>query len=307
MKLSIFSFCLFLPLFNLYSQTRCLVADYPLNNSAADVHGALDGTLYGTSPAPDRFGNPNKALYFNGISDWVRLGTDADFRERSVSLWFKADTFVGNGDFGLVFSTDNASLLYGGTGLAVDNALGANRLSGGVGANVFRFEPAVSNVWYHYVITVDENFIKLYLNNVLIHTTDNNSFSHSKDGDIYAHLGCSRKNDRFFKGSIDDVKIYNCAITSCEVNNLYHEGVSPAFTNDFKVYPNPANQKINITVPCDATGTFTIYNDIGQKIIETPIQTQDNLINIERLAAGIYTVVMNNKNELSSIKFLKAK
>ena len=100
----------------LLSQSRCLLADYPLDDNAIDVYDAHNGTLFGTSPTTDRFGNPNKALYFNGSSDWVRLGTDADFRERSVSLWFKADTFISNGDFGLVFTTDNANLMYGGTG-----------------------------------------------------------------------------------------------------------------------------------------------------------------------------------------------
>jgi hypothetical protein len=290
----------------LLSQSRCLLADYPLDDNAIDVYDAHNGTLFGTSPTTDRFGNQNKALYFNGSSDWVRLGTDADFRERSVSLWFKADTFISNGDFGLVFTTDNANLMYGGTGLAVDNLNGVNRLNSGVGVNVIRLDSMQSKLWYHFVITVDRKVIKVYLNNKLISSMFNNSFWHSDDGDIFARLGCSRKNDRFFKGSIDDVKIYNCALTSCEVSNLYYHVDSQAIQNSFKVYPSPTNHLLNIEVPCDAAGTFQIINEIGQIIIEAPIKPSENVINIESLSAGIYTIVMFNNKERSAIKFVKS-
>jgi hypothetical protein len=40
---------------------------------------------------------------------------------------------------------------------------------------------------------------------------------------IGAHNGSAGTHDNFFKGSIDDIRIYNRALTDQEIQQLYHE------------------------------------------------------------------------------------
>ncbi len=199
----------------------CIVADYLLDGSAADNSGmGNDGTLYGTTPTTDRFGRANRALHFNGVSDYVGLATDADFAQRTISLWFKADSFPTGGAYSMVFSSDFATIKYGWTGISISNN-GANNINSTVGANSKVYIGASKNAWYHYVILVNSSWVKYYLNNTIIDSFSNNSFSHSGDGDTKARLGTSRKGVGFFKGSIDDVKIYDCAISRKQIDSLY--------------------------------------------------------------------------------------
>lgn len=204
------------------SQTSCLVADYKLDGNAIDNSGkGNNGTLYGTTPIADRFGRNNSALHFNGISDYVRLGTDADFAQRTISLWFKVDSFPTSGAYSIVFSTDFATLKYGWTTIGISNN-GVNNISSNVGANSKVYASALKNSWYHYVILVNSSWVKYYLNNTIIDSFANNSFTHSVDGDTKARLGTSRKGVGFFKGSIDDVKIYDCALSRKQIDSLFN-------------------------------------------------------------------------------------
>ena len=72
------------------------------------------------------------------------------------------------------------------------------------------------------MITVNSTHVKYYLNGKIVDSTLNNSTSHSTDGDVYALLGCNRNsNANFFKGLLDDLSIYNCALSKEEIDELY--------------------------------------------------------------------------------------
>ncbi|MCG6956866.1 MAG: LamG domain-containing protein [Gemmatimonadetes bacterium] len=89
-----------------------LVARYAFNGAADDVSGGgHDGTVFGASSIPDRFGNARGAIGFDGLDDYVDLGPDAAFKfagSFSISLWFRIPdldfakgwgTILGNSDF----------------------------------------------------------------------------------------------------------------------------------------------------------------------------------------------------------------
>ncbi len=51
-----------------------LIAYYPLDGNADDVGpNNLDGVVFDAVPAEDRFGNPNGAMQFDGIDDYIEL------------------------------------------------------------------------------------------------------------------------------------------------------------------------------------------------------------------------------------------
>ena len=69
-----------------------LTAHWPLDGNANALIGE-DAELFGTQPTPNRFGKPNGALKFDGISDHIRL-PDSLIHEKipqSLSMWIKAE------------------------------------------------------------------------------------------------------------------------------------------------------------------------------------------------------------------------
>lgn len=296
-------------LYNFKPNSSCIVADYKLDGNAADSSGnGYTGTLYGTTPTANRFGKANSALKFNGVSDYVRLGTDADFAQRTISLWFKVDSFPTSGAYSLVFSTDFAAIKYGWTAISVSNT-SVNNINSTVGSNGKVYANAVKNKWYNYVILVDGSWVKYFLNGQVIDSFANNSFSHSVDGDTKARLGTSRKNVGYFKGSIDDVKIYDCALSRADIVKLYTPaGIKsdPEIISRVKIYPNPAKNKITIeNSELTAKEFISIYNMQGQLLLNQEIQNSKTEIDINQFSKGIYVLIITSGNSKMISKIVK--
>ena len=67
--------CVFIMFKDAYSNLDTgLVAYYPFNGDADDESGnGNNGTIYGATLATDRFGNPNSAMLFNGVDDFIEI------------------------------------------------------------------------------------------------------------------------------------------------------------------------------------------------------------------------------------------
>ncbi len=76
--------------------TNCLVAWYPFNGNANDESGnGHNGTVNGAVLTTDRFGNPNHAYSFDGITANITNLTITN--EKSISVWINVDTSVNCG------------------------------------------------------------------------------------------------------------------------------------------------------------------------------------------------------------------
>ena len=112
-----------------------------------------------------------------------------------------------------------------------------------------------------------------------------------------------------FEGSIDDVKIFNCALTPEEIDSLYHEGlgIKEAETRNISIYPNPADDHIIIE---NATsniidGIISIYNIQGQLILQKPILNVMTNIDISMLTKSVYIVKISSEGGIVVRKFVK--
>jgi hypothetical protein len=81
-----------------------LIAYYPFNGNANDESGnGNDGIANGVVLTEDRFGNPNNAYDFDGVSSVVDLGNQFGFQPNdafSVCAWVNAST--SDRDMGIV-------------------------------------------------------------------------------------------------------------------------------------------------------------------------------------------------------------
>ena len=89
--------------------------------------------------------------------------------------------------------------------------------------------------------------------------------------------------------------INTCYLTLTDSTTSISENIS----NDFIVYPNPTNTKLQIkSLTYIDNEPWTIYNNLGETIL---IGNYNADINVERLVDGIYYLSIDNKR----IKFIK--
>jgi len=124
-----------------------------------------------------------------------------------------------------------------------------------------------------------------------------------------------------FSGKLDDICIYNRALTQAGMDSIYNAnicyqtitvtdtlkmnlnitGFNPiTFQNTVKIYPNPANDQLNIDFGNYATlsnYTLKITNTLGQTVYTTVINKQSTTIDLSTFSGkGIYSVLITDDN-----------
>ncbi len=80
-------------------------------------------------------------------------------------------------------------------------------------------------------------------------------------------------------------------------------GVDEQLKNNLTIYPNPASTQITIKGDFIADQNITIYNVLGQKVMQSSLKSNENVIDISGLALGVYTIKFNESK--ASVKFVK--
>lgn len=241
--------------------TNGLVACYPFDGNANDASGnGNNGTVNEAVLTEDRLGNPNAAYNFNGVSSFIKVPhkpqLNANSSGFSVVLWFKPAT-TQNPIYALIDKShggiDNTSWVIQ---WANDGINGTNSFMFALGNGtqfVVASNPHVpDNNWHFAVANFDGSTIKFYLNGTLVRTEQFSGTLASNSRDML--IGTWWYGNRFFKGDIDDVGIYNRVLSEAEIKQLYEEANSctPAnYTNG--VLQVPAIQIEGITDVYKAT------------------------------------------------------
>jgi hypothetical protein len=152
-----------------------------------------------------------------------------------------------------------------------------------------------NNIWHYLVVVLKSNTIFTYVDGILdntqsmpnINTSGNSNFI-GKDN----HIGY----EDYFAGLIDDIGIWNRALTQQEITNLYNANQCitnitvtdtliinvgqlsfndpVVWANNITIAPNPASTQININfnnITDLNGGTIKIINSLGQQVATTPI------------------------------------
>jgi hypothetical protein len=213
---------------NMCSVYSGLLLDVPFFNNANDFSGNnRNGTINGASLTDGRKGNPNSAYSFNGTTNYIGFGTWFNYQEFTVSFWLNTGITQANAYAELIDNNHTGTRSW----LAQqDNTtnnsyyFGVNGTASGGGGN-FTLTP---NVWTHMVLVKGNGFVRVYKDGVLL-----NSATHSGnipyDGTQNLILGAWYASyptypiQRFWNGKMDDLKIYNRAISQAEVTVLLNE------------------------------------------------------------------------------------
>jgi hypothetical protein len=331
------------------SLTQGLIGYWPFCGNANDysVNGN-NGTVNGATLTTDRFGNTNSAYDFNGTTNYISVMNNSSLNPSSITIsgWISSNANAQNTSDGVrsIVTKWNQTPNCGGDGenfnvqLSVFNSTNVIAFATSQNsqiANALKSSTDVIglNTWKHFVFTHDPSSgQKLYINGVLISSNNTLGVLCATTNNLY--FGADKLNAalwRYFNGKIDDIGIWNRALTPSEVTQLYNQNqcstnitvtdtliinvgqlsyTNPiAYANNIIIAPNPASTQININfnnITDLNGGTLKVINSLGQEVATTPITTSGTNSTMQLATwggTGMYFVqIINPQGQIVDIK-----
>ena len=192
---------------------------------ANDLYGGNNGTLATNCPTISPswvVGKIGNALNFNGTSNNVLVNDSVNLNfttSMSVSAWIKWNIVPSTGAAYATIVNKNGDSQY-----RLQHNVTNSKFEFGIKTNggdtyITSLTSPVVGVWYHLVGTWDGNLIKLYVNGVLEKTGTRTGTIPSSI--VPLKIGSSSLDARWFNGIIDEVNLWNKALTQEEVTQVY--------------------------------------------------------------------------------------
>ena len=202
----------------------------PFNGDALDISGNNHhGAVTGATLTTDRFGNPNSAFDFDGVDDHIEImdtiGTMFPLNELTIVFWARTEA-TGNNSPILLLANDNSDRLnvhihYDNSGtLSTFWDYGSIFNGGRLSIPNTTFQTS----WEHYAFVVSESLdsMRVYKDGVLQGAKSNiSSGLFNRARHLYIGGGISDVTNCHFNGQIDDVQIFNVALSETEVVNNF--------------------------------------------------------------------------------------
>ncbi len=341
--------------------TDGLVSYYPFNGNAKDEVGGNDGEVLGANLTMDRNQKSKSAYYFDGVDDYIMI-SDNNFpegaSEYSFSAWVYLEDVITNNWHSILSyginthtNTDNGKS----NSFWINNRSDTSWIVSNENRNRANRSKLDSNhfgkeEWHLLTFTKGTNHElgKWYIDGVelpvedqiLTNTTRNITLTgYGLIGRNYLYTTPPLPQYSYFwKGALDEIRIYDRILTSQEIANMYdseemtcHKVIYDTvlvsvtdtlvidvtvtgITNDqetekLKIYPNPASSHINI-IYSDFTALngyrVIIMNSASQEVYNDLIDSSNDSIDISTLGStGLYFIqIYDSKNELIETKKL---
>ena len=213
-----------------------LVEYYKFNGNVLDYSGNNNnGTFLGRGlfTYGKNLADSTSALDLNGSSDYVIVKNSASLNptnQISVSAWIRPVDFIGSGNDAIVDKAckDHISPFYqyhlavagsyGGNTYTFGFSVGLNNQFTGINSYPTNWK---SDNWYLVVGTFDSQSLKIYVNGQLSNSKEASGKISTYDTDLY--IGRLRNLNYYTPGKIDEVRIYNRALTQTEIIALYQQ------------------------------------------------------------------------------------
>lgn len=208
------------------------------DEACADSSGnGYTGTAHGTTVVE---GKSNRARSFNGNGDYIEIPSINIEYAITVAAWVYSENFMQSGFVVMKNPVDTQWALF----------FESNRFLKwrGVGVGNTVICPAPSNGAWHHIVARQEGTVgRLYVDGVL---GASGSLPGIGNGPGSINIGRFGSGDHwYFTGKIDDVRIYNRALSDSEINQL--------FTSSTKPPPSPSSQaQLKDHSSVEDTGTY---------------------------------------------------
>jgi len=251
---------------NGYSQTfltNGLVAYYPFKGNTSDASGNGNNLLLlAGNFTTDRFGSPQSAIQFTNAvpltGPLVSSQIQSPLFTFSLCAWFRASQPAALIGFG---SAQTSQSFQADRNLSVtqSNQLYFYVFPGqqefAIATNVFAF-----NKWHSAVATLSSAGMRLYFDGLLV--TNNPSVTSAQNYNGYWHIGMD-------VGEIDDVRIYNRALSDSEVQQLYVYESGPMVNLIKAVKPSFSNLTLTTNYQLQVSADLNTWTNQGSAFAAT--------------------------------------
>ena len=320
-----------------YVPTNGLVGYWPFSGNANDVSGnGNNGTVNGAVLTTDRFGVVDKSYSFSNDDITVNMQNSFFSNDFSISTWVLLDNF--NNTYPTFVTQQNSYLT-----LQFENIrnppvvnfyfLNNYQIPGQqVEDGEVKGGAIALNNWINVVIVNNNKINKLYINGVLVSSSTSQSVLQGVGLGNFLKFG---NGDDLpieeFNGKLDDIGIWNRALTQEEITNLFNANQCitnitvtdtliinvgqlsfndpVTWANNITIAPNPASSQININFNNITNlngGTLKVINSLGQEVATTPITTSGTNSTMQLATwggTGMYFVqIINPQGQIVDIK-----
>jgi len=211
-----------------------LIHQWKFDGNALDSVGTNHGVVYGATDATGVLGG---ALKFDGSNDYVALPQLAVTTQQfTVTAWAnhlgkgggsdqvnvifsQRDDSTGSGKCALTLATESDVL-------SPDPYAAAVIRSSGSSVQEITSARQPYNQWHHYAMTLSGTTFDFYIDGINVGSLPNLQFGNFTTSIDYINIGRERWSGidrRFFNGLIDDVRVYDTALSAAEVGALVPE------------------------------------------------------------------------------------
>jgi Concanavalin A-like lectin/glucanases superfamily/Secretion system C-terminal sorting domain len=194
---------------------QSLISHYNFAGNANDIVGANNGIVNGPTLAKDRFGIPNNAYSFDGLNDEISLGNWFTLQNFTIIIWLKPNasqvTYANIIDNNHSGSSTNWVCQQDENNV---NSYGFGTMSTGAQLSL------IPDIWQQIALVKSATAIETYRNGSLVQSTpySNGNINYNNQSLKLANWGGGGRN---WKGIIDDLKIYDFALTSTQISQEY--------------------------------------------------------------------------------------
>ncbi|MAU72793.1 MAG: hypothetical protein CML04_11925 [Pseudozobellia sp.] len=300
--------------------------DDAIGTNATDSSGnQYDGTLIGGINFKDNTmdGKIDKGLSFSGEEDFVTLpdidsSIDSQF---TIAAWIHPKTVRGNyqGIAGTHTSGGFMTFVYNGSlAFALQTDSGRKLVSHGT---------ITANTWQHVAVSYDGRTMTWFINgNEVGREVHSGRVSNHEIG----YIGWSGWNREYFEGGVDDVKLFNEALSKDQVYGLFEDGnvtkgsvnlVAKAGLNSKTienaqkpetenvltgyVYPNPTVDRVRLTNIPSGEKEILVSDFSGRILMELRTEAEKPEVDFSALPDGIYTVKVLKNGLEQAFKVVK--
>ncbi len=236
--------------FNTYSQlpsyvpSNGLLGYWPFNGNANDESGkGYNGIVNSATLTNDRNGKANQAYSFNGVNNYIKVNDNLDFKfsSHTISFWYSRDALPLS-QSGTCSNTGNEMLISKGRDISSNSISVTHSNVGGTFQNYVISNSSINNSillskWTSVVLTYDavSKTQSMFQDGILISTKNNITFNANLNTGplgFGAHSEFINSNlcSFFYKGKLDDIAIWNRALTQEEITSLYNSCSNPTAT-----------------------------------------------------------------------------
>ncbi len=216
-----------------YVPTNGLIGWWPFNGNAIDESGnGNHGTVNGATLTTDRNGNANKAYSFDGVNDWIQVPSNSlydNLSEITISSWINITSWCtpnvnGVEFFPILVQYASPQLQYGNFGIQLTKA---NLNYFYLNSNNYDFNQSSQNYWQNsqwvnLTVTASNGIGKWFINGNNVSSVSNINFGSFLSGlPILIGRQSPATASLFTNGKLDDIAIWNRALTQSEITALY--------------------------------------------------------------------------------------